>query len=194
MLVLGDTGLDRAWCTHPAGGGGSRHLGLWLVGDDAWLFGEGKFPEHHSMMATQTVSMSAPPTPSQLHFPCAGVRFSHVHGFYPSWASLSPTNRALHSVFYLDSILLPVRLCTTVWQQAGAVLPALSAAHAWSGEDAMSMGCWKQRTESFPGQVEECSACLQKRPAAFQRRAENKGKAAAKEASTFYLPRDTNQI
>lgn len=59
---------------------------------------------------------------------------------------------------------------------AGTVLLTLFAAYAWSGEDEVFMGCWKQRTE-----VQD-TVHLQKWPATFQK-TENEGKAVAKVAS-----------
>lgn len=56
-------------------------------------------------------------------------------------------------------------------------MPTVFATYAWSGEDAVPMGCRKQVTESLD------TVHLQKWPATFQRRTENKGKAAAKVAS-----------
>lgn len=88
MLVPEERGLGQAWHTHLA-------VGLWVVEDYGWLCGEGKFPEHYPMMATQALSMPAPPTSvSCVSHVQGGLLFSCVQVLsslsFPSPHPLSP--------------------------------------------------------------------------------------------------------
>lgn len=72
-------------------------------------------------------------------FPMSGARFSHVQVL--SILSLSFPHQPSPALSLLSGFRPLASQAAHHCLAAGAVLPTLSAAHAWSGEDAVSMGC-----------------------------------------------------